>query len=37
MWETQCLKWVTGCLPEWVSATAGVPQMAADLLRHEIQ
>src|SRR5579883_1559201 len=27
---------VTGCLPGWVSATAGVPQTAADLLQHHI-
>jgi hypothetical protein len=26
--------WVTGSLPEWISATAGVPQIAADLLQH---
>jgi len=26
--------WVTGCLPECVSATSGVPQIAADLLHR---
>jgi hypothetical protein len=25
-----CLLWVTGCLPQWASATAGVPQITAD-------
>jgi hypothetical protein len=27
-------KWVTCCFPECLSATAGVPQIAADLLQH---
>jgi len=32
----QCPNQVTGCLPEWVSATAALPQIAADLLQHDI-
>src|ERR1700740_2193513 len=32
----QRLLWVTGCLSEWVSTRAGVPQIAADLLRRQI-
>jgi hypothetical protein len=29
--------WVTCRLPDCVSATAGVPQIAADLLQHDIR
>jgi|SRR5579883_2900779 hypothetical protein len=35
-WRTDLSEEVTGFLPEQVSGTAGVPQIAADLLQHHI-
>jgi hypothetical protein len=34
--RSECRHWVTGCLPDYVSATAGVPQTAAYLQQHHM-